>query len=81
MTRLRSGQLGFEFQSGQEIFSFLQNAQADSESHPPYCSIVPAPFPGGKAKWSGPEFDHTLPSGAEAKMSGAVPLLIIAFMG
>ena len=29
--------------------------------------MVLGPFPGGKTKWSGPEFDHTLPSGAEAK--------------
>jgi len=67
VTRLRSGQLGFEFPSGQETFSFLQNVQAYSESHPTYYSMVPGPFPGGKAKRSGPEFDHTTPSGAEAK--------------
>ena len=67
MTRLRSGQLGFEFQSGQEILYFLQNVQTDSESHPPSYSTVPGPFPGGKAKRSAPEFDDTLPSGVEAK--------------
>jgi hypothetical protein len=53
----------FESRQGQNFF-FLHNDQTDSGAHP-----------ASELKWPVREVDHSLPSSAEVKNGGAIPML------
>ena len=68
--RLRTGLAGVRFSKGATDFSFLQNVQTTSGTHPVFYSTsvgVWGSFPG--VKRAGPQDDHSPPSSAETERS------------
>jgi hypothetical protein len=79
VTRLPAARFGVRIAAGSRIFSF-PNASTDCVPSQPPVHWVPGTV-SPEVKWAGGEADHSLPLGAEIRISGSIPpLSVYAFM-